>query len=199
MNKYLVMKNMKVIDLCTDRTYDQMWFNIIEQIDTGNDPLKDNYLTINFDDFKSFTAVVFDNTIIAFSGLQHNSKRWGDKSGRLLSRFYISPTYRHGLSLFNSTLYTEFMLPIQLAAARNLKLTSVFISREQGINSFGKFITYINQTISDTNFTVLNGKYDVCGIENPVPDSCKQYVALKLLSDNGKDDWNKKMLFRRFS
>ena len=193
------MKNIKVEDLCINRSYDQIWIETLEQIKLGTDALKDNYLSIDFKMFKSFTAVIVDDTIVAFSGFQYDQTRWGDKSGRLLSRFYINPLYRHGTNLLNDTLYTEFMLPKQLAVARELNLTSAFISREHGINSLNKFIDHINQTIEDTNFIMLNGKYDVCGIENPVPDSCKQYIALKLLSDNGKHDWNKKMLFRRFS
>jgi len=193
------MKNITVVDLCVEKDYNALWTDTVEQIRVSNDELKDNYLSIDFNLFKSFTAVISNEKIVAFSGLQFEPVRWGEQSGRVLSRFYIAPLHRHGLNLFNSTLYTEFMLPRQLAAARDLNLTSVFISREHGFNSFSKFVTHMNQTIPDTNFTLLNGKYDICGIENPVPDSCKQYVALKLLSENGKDAWNKKMLFRRFS
>lgn len=190
---------MQVIDMCNDRSYDLLWANEIENIQHSNDNLKGNYTSIKFNEFESFTMLVQDNEVVAFSGLQFSPERWGSNTARVLSRFYIAPKYRHGLSLLTNDLYTRYMLPVQLDAARRLGVSSVFISRETGFHSFGKYVSYINETLTDTAFVVLNGRYDVCGIENPVPDSCKQYIALKLLTENGKRDWNNKMLFRRFS
>jgi hypothetical protein len=185
--------------MCKDRSQDHLWTNEIGNIQNSNDLLKENYTSISFDKFKSFTMLVSDNNVVAFSGLQFSPDRWSNNTARVLSRFYISPQYRHGANLLTADLYTKYMLPIQLDAARQLGVSSVFMSREHGLQSFNKYISYINETLPDTNFIMLNGKYDVCGIENPVPDSCKQFVALKLLTENGKRDWNNKMLFRRFS
>ena len=193
------MKNIQVVDMCLDRTCDSLWAKEIESIKNSNEEFKENYTSINFEDFKSFTVLILDNEVVAFSGLQYSSERWGNNTARIFSRFYIAPKYRHGANLLTDDLYTKYMLPLQLRAARSIGLSSVFISRENGLQSFNRYISHINNTIADTDFTMLSGRYDVCGIENPVPDSCKQFIALKLLSDNGKREWNTKMLFRRFS
>lgn len=193
------MQNIHVVDLCQDRSFDSLWYEEIDKIKDSNDNLKHNYTSIQFSDFESFTMLVSGNSVVAFSGLQFLPERWGRQTARVLSRFYISPEYRHGSTLLTDDLYTEYMLPTQISIARGMGLSSVFISRQHGLMSFGKFISQVNDTIRDTNFELLNGRYDICGIEKPVPESCKQFIALKQLTENGKREWNSKMLFRRFS
>lgn len=193
------MQNIHVVDLCQDRSFDSLWFKKIEKIKDSNDNLKDNYTSIQFNNFESFTMLVSDDNVIAFSGLQFLPERWGHQTARVLSRFYISPEYRHGSTLLTNELYTKYMLPTQISKARIMGLSSIFVSRQYRLQSFSKFISRVNDTIQDTGFELLDGRYDVCGIEKPVPESCKQFIALKTLTENGKRDWNKKMLFRRFS
>ena len=108
---------------------------------------------------------------------------------------WIHPDYRHGLTKFtggNKFLNTTYCLPLQLAAAKLNNLDCVFISREHNLLGFAEYSKLIKINCN-TGFLLESKKYNVCGSLDPVPDSCKQWVMIHYLTDNGEECWNRNM------
>ena len=156
-----------------------------------------HHCPINLDprEFVSFPVVIIDNKIVCFSALQINEERWGKGIGRCSTRMWIHPDYRHGLTKFtggNKFLNTTYCLPLQLAAAKLNNLDCVFISREHNLLGFAEYSKLIKINCN-TGFLLESKKYNVCGSLDPVPDSCKQWVMIHYLTDNGEECWNRNM------
>lgn len=184
----------KIIDFST-RFDNVLWTDCQKYILESTDELKDNYINLDPREFVSFPVVIIDNKIVCFSALQINEERWGKGIGRCSTRMWIHPDYRHGLTKFtggNKFLNTTYCLPLQLAAAKLNNLDCVFISREHNLLGFAEYSKLIKINCN-TGFLLESKKYNVCGSLDPVPDSCKQWVMIHYLTDNGEECWNRNM------
>ncbi len=180
---------MQVIDLITD-PQPTMWNATVDQIRRSDDPLRDNYLNINFKDFLSFTAVVNDNQIVCFSGLQYDPNKWGTKIARISSRMWIHPDYRFsGLTRFSGGerfLNSYYCVPKQLEIARAKQLSCVFVSREHNRVAFNEYLALLKIN-ADCEFELLQKRYWVCGsVRN---DGCLQYIGLHHLNTSCNEVW----------
>jgi len=186
---------MHIVDFCTD--YDsRLWEKTLDIIKQHNDELKNNYLTLRPADFVCWPVLVEDDEIVCFSGLQQNLERWGDKFARINSRFFISPKYRHHGpgKMLNSEkfLNTRHLLPIQIQKAKELGFKGVFMSREGDHKTV--FQLYVDLAYRNTGhyFEVLKDRYNVCGCLTPIPESCKQWIAVHCF-DGDLQLWLKEM------
>jgi hypothetical protein len=190
--------NFKIVNIVKDRSIDELWFTTLEQISLGSDKLRNNYKEIDLSMFISFYAAVEENKILGFSGLQYMPDRWGTSIARCMSRFYLRPDFRHGHSIFHKpALITEQVLPMQIRDSQDFGIDSVFMSREKGRCSFEKLIEFLKIKNKSIDFNLLNDRYNVCGCLEPIPESCKQYIALMHLTDRGAETWNRDMLQHR--
>jgi hypothetical protein len=185
----------KIVDFAT--CYDStLWGKFQDFLITTTDDLKINYVGLNPREFDSFPVVIKDDQIICFSALQVNEERWGRGIGRVSTRLWIHPDYRHTgkFSGGDKFLNTTYCLPLQLAKARILGLDCVFISREHNLKGFEEYLKLIKINCN-TDFIMESTRYNVCGSLNPIPDSCKQWVMVHCLTDNGKSIWQNSMKY----
>jgi hypothetical protein len=84
-------------------------------------------------------------------------------------------------------------MPIQIKRAKEAGMKCLFISREGkkniGFNQYLKLIKINN----NLEFELLDDKYNTCGTMDPIPESCKQFVAIHALTVDGKEIWNQQM------
>ena len=183
----------KIIDFATN--FDQeVWSQYQTYIASTKDDLKENYIGLDPRDFECFPVVVVDNKIICFSALQLAPDKWGEGIGRVSTRLWIHPDYRHTgkFSGGDKFLNTTYCLPLQLARARLLKLDCVFISRQHNQVGFAEYIKLVKIN-SATDFDLEPNKYNVCGPQETVPSSCKQWVAIHFLTSQGVRRWADQM------
>lgn len=176
-----------VIDLSTQYEFLDLWYSSLDFIVENAGSLKDNYEELDPLDYKSFTAVIENNTIICFSALQTNED-WGSKIGRCSTRMWVHPDYRlPGMKKFSGGdkfLNTTYCLPIQIEKAKALDLDCVFISREENFLGFNEYIKLIKINTS-ADFLMLPNKYKIFEVD--------QYVAVNAISTNGNTTWNQFM------
>lgn len=192
LSKYLTM--IKIIDFAT--SFDEvLWNQFQDYLITTTDDLKYNYVNIDPRNFLSFPVVIVDNTIICFSALQVKTDWWGSGIGRVSTRMWIHPDYRHtgkftgGAKFLNTT----YCLPLQLAKAKLIGLDCVFISREYNLKGFEEYLKLIKVNCN-TEFTMEPTKYALngcCYVEDP--ESMKQWVMLHYLTDTGQQRWINQM------
>lgn len=186
---------MKIIDFCKDYN-DSLWRQTLDIIVNSNDRLRDNYISLTPDDFVCWPVLVDNNEIVCFSGLQANRERWGDQFARINSRFFISPKYRHQnpgkLADCKKFLNTRHLLPMQIYKAKELGLAGIFMSREGDHKRV--FEKYVDLAYKNTGycFNVLADRYNVCGHLSPIPESCKQWIAVHCFANNS-NTWNQHM------
>jgi hypothetical protein len=180
----------KIVDFATD--YDtKLWDQYQEYLITTTDELKENYIGLDPRDFLSFPVVIINDKIVCFSALQISDERWAKGIGRCSTRMWIHPDYRHGLSKFgggDKFLNTTYCLPIQFSVAKLNNLDCLFISREHNLTAFKKYGGLITVNCG-VDFVMEPAKYNVCGSQDPVPESCKQWVMLHHLTTNGAALW----------
>lgn len=185
-----------VVDLAETRDYDDLYKKTLDLISIGTDKLKENYLSLSPMDFLSFPAVIENDEIVCFSALQSDIIRWGEKIARCSTRMWIHPTKRFsGMTKFtegSKFLNSYYCIPIQLEKARNLDYRCVFMSREENPRAFSKWANLVNKNCG-TNFICLQERYNVCGKISIVPESCKQYVAVDLSTDESLTVWKTHM------
>ena len=190
------MKSFLTVDLAVTNQYTNLWNDVQSTIASGNDLLKSNYIGLDPKSFASLTAVITDNRIVCFSGLQISNQKWGIGIGRCSARMWIDPEYRFkNITRFtggNKFLNTTYNLPLQLAAAKARNLDSLFISRESNVNGFSEYLKLIKINCG-VDFVLESALYNVCGAQHVVPESCKQHVAILHLSDNGPLRWHNQM------
>ena len=166
-----------LIDLCRAEgaDYRPRFESLLAAIAAGDDRLRQNYASIPLDQFRAFSLWLEDDEIVAFSGLQHRPERWGEKSARILSRYYIVPAWRHRYSLFQPDgIFGRRMFAHQLAVARELGLAHVFLSRDSHPRAFAEFVAVLRE--DEPALELLPGRYRVCGPGN-FDAACVQYVA----------------------
>ena len=178
----------QVIDLSKQFEYLDLWYDSIDYICETAGSLKDNYSNLDPIEFECFTAVVEDNTILCFSALQLSQDNWGSQIGRCSTRMWVHPNYRlPGMKKFvggDKFLNTTYCLPIQIEQAKSLGLDCIFVSRENNPLGFGEYVNLIKIN-TGTEFTMLSKKYNVFDVD--------QYVAVSMLTPNGKSVWDKSM------
>jgi hypothetical protein len=179
----------KIIDF-TNNFDSVLWKQYQDYLLTTTDDLKDNYINLDPRDFACFPVVIIDNQIVCFSALQINEEKWGKGIGRVSTRMWLHPEYRHKGKFTGGDkfLNTTFCLPLQLAKAKMLGLDCVFISREHNPKAFEHYLDLIKINAL-TEFNMEELKYNVCGRLDPIPESCKQWVAVNFLTDKGQDVW----------
>lgn len=190
------MGDFLVIDAVKNRNYDHLWANFFKTLEQTNDPLKANYLNLDPDDFACLPVVIKDDQIICFSGLQIIPERWGSGIGRCSSRMWYHPDHRiKSLNKFSSGdrfLNSKFCVPMQITTAKQLGLDCLFISKENYPDGFKQYLKLIKTNIG-VDFVLEDSWYNVCGKLDPVPDSCRQMVALHYLTKSGAKVWQKNM------
>jgi len=158
-----------------------LWADCLTVIADSEDPLKENYTTINFEEFISFPCVVDSDRIVCFSGLQYNERKWGRGIARASSRMWIDPAYRHqGITKFtggSKFLNTTYCLPLQFAELAANNINSVFISRESNVRAFKEYLKLIKINCG-MEFELEPNLYNVCGPQSVIPVSCQQFVAV---------------------
>lgn len=186
---------LKTLDLITNPDA-ELWNRCLDVIYKGTDPLRENYLNIDFNDYLSFPVVVNNDRIVCFSGLQYSEKKWGRGIARASSRMWIHPAYRHsGITKFvggTKFLNTTYCLPIQFAVALNSNIDAMFISRESNLLAFQQYLKLVKINCNYI-FNLLPNFYNVCGPQAAVPESCRQYVALHYLTKQAPATWAKSM------
>jgi len=180
----------KVVEYAKD--FDKcLWQKFQDYVVTTADDLKYNYIDLDPRDFVSFPVVIINNTIVCFSALQVNKDWWGEKIGRVSTRMWIHPDYRHkgrftsGAKFLNTT----YCMPLQLAKAKLIGLDCVFISRKNNLKAFEEYSKLIKVNCN-TEFIMEPTKYSLngpCQVEDP--ESMKQWVMLHHLTDQGKSVW----------
>lgn len=189
---------MEVVDLKIT-TLPKLWNEAINTISSSNDPLRDNYLHINFDEFLSFTCVVHSDRIIAFSGLQYDSDKWGPHIARCSSRMWIHPDFRfNGLTRFvggPKFLNSYYCIPKQLEVALSNGISTVFVSREHNPVAFDEYLSLLNIN-AGRKFNLSPDRYWVCG--GVRENGCLQYVGIHHLKEDGNEVWQKYMADNRY-
>jgi len=185
---------MLVTDLSKDDTHINLWYEYQSQIMESDDPLIENYLYLNPKSFACFPTVIEEDRIVCFSALQIN--KWGNGIARCSTRMWVHPDHRlPGMSKFSGGdrfLNTTHCLPIQFEEAKRLGIECLFISREKNKVGFQEYINLIKINCG-YSFVLEEQKYNVCGSEEPVPESCKQFVAICPLTENGHNVWKENM------
>jgi hypothetical protein len=184
---------MQIIELANSSLHLDKWQKTLEYIEKSHDQLKHNYLNLDFESFLSFQAVVEDDEIICFSGLQSNNEKWGPLILRCSSRMWVHPDYRQpGLKKFtqgNKFLNSYYLIPNQLKLAKDLGYRCVFMSREKNPRAFKEWTDLVNRN-AESNFVVLPNRYNVCGQQHNITESCKQSISLNYSDIDSVDIWN---------
>jgi hypothetical protein len=180
----------KVVDYAKNFDKD-LWNKFQEYVVTTSDNLKYNYIGLEPQNFVSFPVVIINNTIVCFSALQVNKNWWGEKIGRVSTRMWIHPDYRHKGKFTSGSkfLNTTYCLPLQLAKAKLIGLDCVFISREHNPKAFQEYSKLIKANCQ-TEFIMQPNKYALngsCYVEDA--ESMKQWVMLHNITESGKSVW----------
>lgn len=181
----MLEKDLVILDIKKDlSTYQKMWAECRSYIKNNCqlDLLYENYLSINLEDFLNFSIAVYNDQIISFGGLEQKKDRWGDHIVRALTRFWIHPDHRtKGLTKWNDNKirFSPIILKSQLNHFNTQKTRpAIMITREgKYIKSFREIIRLAN-SVSYDQFTILDGRFNVCKPQNPPPKTCVQYVAI---------------------
>lgn len=184
----------KIVDYALNFN-EPLWNQFQNHVITTTDELKYNYVELNPKDFLSFPVVIIDNKIVCFSALQLSKDWWGEGIGRVSTRMWIHPDYRHKGKFTSGAkfLNTTYCLPLQLAKAKIIGLDCVFISREHNLIAFNEYLKLIKVNCN-TDFVMEPTKYALngsCYVDDP--ESMKQWVMLHHLTDNGPIRWKKQM------
>lgn len=184
----------KIIDFATN--FDQeLWDQYQTYLESTTDALKENYVGLDPRDFACFPVVIINNQIVCFSALQLSEEKWGSGIGRVSTRMWLHPNYRHAGKFTGGDkfLNTTYCLPLQMAKAKMLGLDCVFISREHNPKAFEHYLDLIKINCNET-FDLEPTRYNVCGSLDPIPESCKQWVAIKCFNPLGVRRWAEQML-----
>jgi hypothetical protein len=155
------------------------------------DSLYDNYANLEPENYSYFNCALIDDRIVSFGAVEISEEKWGPEIARVLTRFWIHPDFRSsGLTKWGSQniRFSPLILKPQLDFLQtSSKIKAAMITREGKYrNSFNEIIRLAN-TVSQNNFTVLPGKYNVCEPMHYVPEGCRQMIALCPLKGNSID------------
>ena len=177
--------DVKIIDITKHSIeYEDQWNQCMQYLKEAcrEDELYENYLDIDLKKFLNFTAVLYNEEIISFGGVERRADRWGETIVRALTRFWISPKYRtSGLTKWrsDSIKFSPIVLESQLKVLKTMpEIKAVMITREGNyLKSFKEIIRLAN-TVSEQKFVIMPGRYNVCECMDNPPNSCRQFVAI---------------------
>lgn len=190
---------MELIDLTENEKFLDLFKYTLSVIEKSNDPLKENYVKINLDEFLSFPILIKNNEIICFSGAQIRHNIWGKHIARISTRFWKHPKFRiksfHKLNNVENTLNIKYCIPMQIEKLKKHNIECFFISRESKktgkvMYAFSEYIELINKEYNQ-NLKILPNRYNVCGLHS-VNEKCKQFVSLNH-TENSLKIWNEYM------
>lgn len=187
----------QIIDFTTN--FDQtLWDQYQRYLTTTTDALKTNYVGLDPREFSCFPVVIINDQIVCFSALQLSTEKWGLGIGRVSTRMWLHPNYRHAGKFTGGDkfLNTTYCLPLQIAKAELLGLDCVFISREHNPSAFKHYLDLIEINCGVV-FNLDTTQYNVCGPQHTVPKSCKQWVAVHNFNHAGAVCWTNQMLHYR--
>lgn len=178
-------KDLSIINIKHDyQQYQSIWADCLTYIEQHckKDSLYENYLSIDVTNFLCFHAAIYDETIIAFGGVEQKPDRWGDNVVRALTRFWMHPEFRtKGLTKWNDKTirFSPIILKAQLEYLSNHgEGKTVIITREgRYLNSFREIVRLAN-SVSNKDFTVMPDRYNVCKPQDPPPATCVQFIAI---------------------
>lgn len=188
---------MEVVDL-TEHFYqcENLWNDTLDFIRRSDDRLKNNYLDIDPQSYICFTALIDKNKIICFSSLQSDPLRWGDKIARCSTRMWVHPNYRfQGMTKFTKGprfLNSYYCLPLQLSRAKELGYDCVFMSRDANKKGFEAWTDLVNENCQ-SDFKLLDDRYNLCGDFNDGSSNCVQYVSVDVSNDLALNIWKNAM------
>lgn len=190
---------MKIIDIIENDNFLDLFKQTLGLIEKSNDPLKENYVNINLNEFLSFPVIIQNDKIICFSGAQVKHNIWGKNIARISTRFWKHPEYRinslHKLTNIECTLNIKYCIPIQLEQLKKHNIECFFMSRESKktgrvMNAFSEYTTLINKEYNQ-NLKILPNRYKVCGL-NSENEKCNQFISLNH-TENSLKIWNVNM------
>lgn len=149
------------------------------------DPLYDNYKDLDPTQYLYFNCAVLDGQIVSFGAIEASTKKWSSSIARVLTRFWIHPDFRStGLTKWNDDKirFSPMILKSQLEFLKNHhEIEIAMITREGRYQNSFKEIVRLANTVSEKEFVIMPGKYNVCEPMDRVPESCKQMIALSSL------------------
>jgi len=167
----------------------KIWQQCLTEIQNTcqGDYLYKNYLNIDPESYLFFNGVMRENKIIAFGAIEKSPNKWGDSLVRVLTRFWIHPSYRSkGLTKWgdNKIRFSPLVLKPQIEFLKSYQDVKIAMITREGKNlkSFRE-ITRLANTVNDCKFEIVNGKFNVCEPMDFIPYSCKQFIALSPLVD----------------
>lgn len=180
--------DLKIIQLHGDES---LWTDCLRYIESecSADSLYENYLNLDVTDYEYFNAAIYQDEIVSFGGIERSITKWGPRIARVLSKFWINPKYRtQGLTKWrsDSIKWSPTILKPQLEYLKNRSdIHAAIITREGNyLRSFREIVRLAN-TVSESEFSILPGKYNVCeSYLKEIPDSCMQFVAIKSLNNS---------------
>lgn len=172
-----------------DQIEHSQWTTCLEKIKKygSKDRLFENYINLDPSKFLYFSLVLQNNEIISFGAIEYSPHKWGENLCRVLSRFWIDPEYRsQSLTRWSttSTRYSPLVLQHQLAYLEtNKQIEIAMITREGRYKKSFVEIVRLANSVSKNKFAILDGRYNVCGNLDHVPDSCVQMVAMSAIKE----------------
>jgi hypothetical protein len=171
------------------QTHQSEWHRCLDYIkhNCQGDALYQNYISIDLDQFLSFTILIDQGEIISFGGVEKKLDRWGESIARVLTRFWIKPTHRtKALTKWqsNSIKFSPIILKPQLDfLIKNTNIQAAMITREGNyVRSFKEIIRLAN-TVSENKFIIQEGRFNVCTPTNTdLP--CSQMISLSSLKNS---------------
>jgi hypothetical protein len=173
---------------------DPYWIDCLDYIrkNCSNDPLYENYISINPKYYLYFNAVLYQNRIISFGAIELSHVRWGAGIARVLTRFWIHPEHRsESLTKWSSTSirFSPLILEKQIEFLKSQKhINAAMITREGNYRKSFEKIVFLANTVKEINFEILPSRYNVCGVLKNPPSSCSQMIALASLKDRSIND-----------
>jgi hypothetical protein len=185
---YMVENSIKISN--NIKKQDPIWIDCLSIIKNKckDDPLIENYLDLNPENYFYFVSLIVDDNIISFGAIEKSPNKWGESLVRVLTRFWIHPDFRsNGFTKWGDhrPRFSPIILKNQLEFLETKKeIKAAMITREGNyLKSFKEIIRLAN-TVSKNPFEILKNRYNVCGSMEIVPESCKQFVAVSLLQNS---------------
>lgn len=175
----------------------ELWQKCLAEIKKNcqHDYLYENYKNLNPELYLFFNGIIHNGNIVAFAGIEYSPHKWGDSIARVLTRYWIHPTFRSN-NLTKWTAKKIKITPLILSPQIEFLKTCDYIkaafmtregTRKRGLEQFLKIARLVN----DCNFRIVDGLYNVCEPMDVIPESCKQMIAVSNLKEFNWDEYLK--------
>jgi hypothetical protein len=176
----------------------KLWQECIEYIKLNckNDSLYENYIDLDPEKYLYFNALLDNDKIISFGGVDFRPSKWGIEVARVLTRFWIHPDYRtKALTKWSdqSIRFTPLILEPQLNFLKNQDQVKIaMITREGKYKKSFLEICRLASLVSIDSFDIFPDRYNICK-RTDTSDACFQMIALSSISDVDKYSTFKKL------